>query len=84
VKMKPTLPARVSYDARVFPNYWRLTFDVGEQTLILREVCDETLDGTSDHSVLTHQDDSMATQRLPDFVHLRNRQNLLANIEWAR
>ncbi|XP_077659998.1 uncharacterized protein AFUA_1G05090 [Aspergillus fumigatus Af293] len=57
VKMKPTLP----------------------QTLVLRVVGDEALDGTANldfmddrtyHSVLTHQDNGLATESETDLVHL--------------
>ena len=53
----------------VFPGPW-LTLDVRKESLIFREVCDEALDGTSDHSVLSHQDHRVASKRHSDFVHL--------------
>lgn len=44
-----------------------------EQALVLGEVGDEALDGTADHGVLAHQDDTLAAHRLTDLVHLLRR-----------
>jgi hypothetical protein len=39
----------------IHPPLPELTLDVREQTLVLWIVTDETLQGTSDHGVLSHQ-----------------------------
>ena len=49
------------------------TLDVGKETLVLGEVRNETLDGTADHGVLAHQDDTLAAHRVSNLVHLLRR-----------
>jgi len=49
------------------------TLDVGEQSLVFREVGNETLEGSSHHGVLAHQDDGLASERGSDLVHLLRR-----------
>lgn len=46
------------------------TLDVREETLVLGEVADEALQSAADHGVLAHEDDTLATERLADLVHL--------------
>jgi hypothetical protein len=43
---------------------------VGEETLVLREVVDETLQSTAHHGILAHENDTLSTERLADLVHL--------------
>ena len=43
---------------------------MGQQSLVFWEIGNETLQGSSDHSVLAHQDDSLASERRSDLVHL--------------
>lgn len=50
-----------------------LTLDVGHEALVLGEVVDETLQGTANHGVLAHENDTLATERLADLVHLLGR-----------
>lgn len=47
-----------------------VTLDVGEETLVLWGISDEALDGTADHGVLAHQDDTLAAESLTNLVHL--------------
>lgn len=49
------------------------TLDVGEQSLVFWEVGNETLEGSSHHGVLAHQDDGLASERGSDLVHLLRR-----------
>lgn len=50
------------------------TFNMREQTLIFREVRDESFDGSSDHGIFAHQnytaDLSFSSQADADLVHL--------------
>ena len=41
-----------------------------KESFIFGKVCDETLDGTADHSVLPHQDHRVTSKGHSDFVHL--------------
>lgn len=53
---------------------WKIrTLDVGEQALVLGEVANEALESAADHGVLAHQNDTIATERLADLVHLLGR-----------
>ena len=47
-----------------------VTTDVGKETLPLGVLGDETLKGTTNHGVLTHQDDGLSTEGDTDLVHL--------------
>lgn len=49
------------------------TLDVGKKALVLWVVTDKTLQSTADHGVLSHEDDTLAAQRLADLVHLLRR-----------
>lgn len=51
----------------------RHTLDVGKETLVLGVVVDKTLQSTADHGVLSHEDDTLAAERLTDLVHLLRR-----------
>ncbi len=64
--MKPTLPAHVSHDCK--RDGILLTLNVREEALVLWGVGNETLDGSSHHGVLAHQDNGIASERLSDFV----------------
>jgi len=44
---------------------WENALDVGHAA-----IGNEALDGTTDHGVLAHQDDTFATERLTNLVHL--------------
>jgi len=46
---------------------------VGKETLVLGRVVDETLQSTADHGVLSHENDTLAAERLADLVHLLGR-----------
>jgi hypothetical protein len=47
-----------------------VALDVWEETFILWGVCDETLNGTTNHGVLSHQDDTLSAEGSTDLVHL--------------
>lgn len=47
-----------------------VALDVRQETLVLGGVVDEGTEGTANHGVLSHQDDSLSTERLTDLVHL--------------
>lgn len=51
---------------------YKLTLDVWENTLDVRQAAigHEAFDGATDHGVLAHQDDTLATERLTNLVHL--------------
>lgn len=51
----------------------KLTSDVRKETLVLGVLRNETLEGTADHGVLAHQNDTLAAHRLSDLVHLLRR-----------
>jgi hypothetical protein len=46
---------------------------VGEETLVLGGLGDETLERTADHGVLAHQDNTLTAEGLTDLVHLLGR-----------
>jgi hypothetical protein len=46
------------------------TLDVGKDTLVLRRLREEALNSAAHHGVLSHQDNTLATEGLPDLVHL--------------
>ena len=46
------------------------TLDVRKESLVFREVGDKALNGSSDHGILAHQDDGVASEGRSDFVHL--------------
>merc|ERR1712230_8929 len=45
-------------------------FNVRQETFVLRVLIDESLERTSDHGVLAHQNHCFASEGLADFVHL--------------
>ena len=47
-----------------------VALDVGEQTLELGVLREDRAEGTADHSVLAHHDDTLATESNTDLVHL--------------
>ena len=49
------------------------TLDVGKKAVVLRVVANKALQSTTDHGVLSHEDDTLAAQRLADLVHLLGR-----------
>lgn len=51
---------------------YELTLDVWENALDIGQAAlrHEALDGATDHGVLAHQDDTLATERLTNLVHL--------------
>lgn len=51
----------------------KLTLDVRKETLVLRGIGDEALEGTADHGVLAHQDNGITTESVTDLVHLLRR-----------
>ena len=53
-----------------FSNIIVRTLDVGHQSLVLWRVCDETLERTSHHGVLAHQNDGIASEGRSNLVHL--------------
>jgi hypothetical protein len=71
--MKPMLPKNVSGLHFVRSASVGLTLDVWKQTLVLWVVADETLESTSNHGVLAHQDGRLPTESCSDFVHLLRR-----------
>lgn len=85
MKMKPTLPVggvQVSqWSARSYLGLEpfrdgkkkKLTLDVGKEALILGVLGDETLESTANHGVLSHQDNTLATEGDTDLVHLLGR-----------
>jgi hypothetical protein len=46
------------------------TLDVGKETLVLGEVGAQDADSATNHGVLSHEDDTTATESLTDLVHL--------------
>ena len=46
---------------------------MGKEALVLGVVVDETLQSTADHGVLSHENDTLAAERLADLVHLLGR-----------
>lgn len=44
-----------------------------KEALVLREISEETLDGTADHGVLAHQHNGLAAHADSDLVHLLRR-----------
>ena len=71
MKMKPTLPAlEISYILLAHAIEVGLTPNVWEQSFIFGEVGNETLDCTTNHGVLAHQDDGLISKGSTDFVHL--------------
>ena len=47
-----------------------LTLDVGKETLVLGEVVNESLEGTANHGVLSHENNALAAKAQTDLVHL--------------
>ena len=47
-----------------------VTLDVGKETLERRELGEDGTEGTANHGVLTHDDDTLATEGYTDLVHL--------------
>ncbi len=47
-----------------------VALDVGEETLILGVLGEDVSECTSDHGVLSHQNDALATEGRTDLVHL--------------
>ena len=46
------------------------TLDVGKETFVFWVIGEETLERTTNHGVLAHQDDSLTTEGASDLVHL--------------
>lgn len=44
--------------------------DVGEETFVLGVLGEESTEGTTDHGVLSHEDDTLATESDTDLMHL--------------
>jgi hypothetical protein len=49
------------------------TLDVGKETLVLGEIGAQDADSTTNHGVLSHEDDTTATKSLTDLMHLLGR-----------
>lgn len=76
MKINPTLPSIwLVYDSELFTFLClrKRTLNVGKKSFVLWEVGNETLQGSSDHGVLAHENDSVASEGLSDFVHLLRR-----------
>jgi len=43
---------------------------VWQQTLVLWVIADKSFQGTADHGILAHQNDSVTSEGRSDFVHL--------------
>ena len=70
MKTKPTLPIEASELGVGTMRSPFLTLHVREKSFIFWIVVDETLDRTPDHSVLSHQDNTLSTETLTNLVHL--------------
>ena len=64
MKIKPTLPAieRVISGGSQCRALMDHTFDVGQKSLVFWKVRQKSLDGTPNHGVFAHQDDSLAAE----------------------
>jgi len=60
-----------------------VALDEWKETLVLGGVGNEALDSTTDHGVLSHQDDTLTTEGLSDLVHLLGADIVNANDEDA-
>lgn len=75
MKTKPTLPVIDYYirrDQKVL-EWGELTLDVGKKTLVLGAVGHQDTEGTTDHGVLAHKDNTLASQGVTNLVHLLGR-----------
>ena len=66
---------------RVGEDETNVTLDERQQLFILRQLRQETSDGSSDHGVLTHQDSGLTSQGLSGLVHLLGRDIVDTNNE---
>ena len=50
--------------------WYNLTFNMRQNSLILWELRDKAFDSTTNHGILAHQHDRLPSERMSDFVHL--------------
>lgn len=71
MKTKPTLPWQTCQFMALEQGGQSVTdLDVGHETLVLREVVDESLQSAANHGVLAHENDALTAEGLSDLVHL--------------